>query len=169
MSPGENVNQVFEGDIQRNYLDKCCTVLLSPTAKIAVIKLNCTLQYELLDIELWRCLPRRSNDRKSNRTAAGLCVRTAVSRFKRYHWHAYWHEHFFFSFSGYYRLIYFFVSFFVLCFVLTSSRVQKKFPSQQEGQEDQQVNVRVQEERNVRHGWRSHVWGGHAVPQAEWS
>lgn len=85
MSPGENVNQVFEGDIQRNYLDKCCTVLLSPTAKIAVIKLNCTLQYELLDIELWRCLPRRSNDRKSNRTAAGLCVRTAVSRFKRYH------------------------------------------------------------------------------------
>lgn len=59
MSPGENVNKVFECDIQGNCLAQFYTVLLSPTAKIAVIKLSRTIQYEVLDMELRRCLPRR--------------------------------------------------------------------------------------------------------------
>lgn len=49
----------------------------------------------------------------------------------------------------------------------TSSWLQEELPSEQEGQEDQQVHVRVQEERDVRHGRRAHLRGGHPVPQAE--
>lgn len=52
MSPGENVNKVFECDIQGKCLAECYVVLLSPTVKIAVIKMSCTVQYEVLDIEL---------------------------------------------------------------------------------------------------------------------
>lgn len=31
---------------------------LSPSAKIAVVKLSCTVQCEVLDVELWRCSPK---------------------------------------------------------------------------------------------------------------
>lgn len=58
MSRGENVDKVCECDIQGNCLAEFYIGLLSPTAKIAVIKLSCTIQYEVLDIELLRCLPR---------------------------------------------------------------------------------------------------------------
>lgn len=52
MSSGENVSKVFECDIQGNCLAERFAVLLSPTAKIAVIKPSCTVQYEVLDTEL---------------------------------------------------------------------------------------------------------------------
>lgn len=48
--------------------------------KIAVIKLSCTLQHELLDAELRRCSPRHSHHHKSNCTAAGECVVTVEFR-----------------------------------------------------------------------------------------
>lgn len=97
MSPGENLNQALECNIQGNCLAACCTVVLSPTAKIAVIKLSCTMQYEVLDIELWRCLPRHWNDHKSKCTAAGLCVHTVALEFQHPHRHTLWHKPFFLS------------------------------------------------------------------------
>lgn len=38
LTPGENVNQAFECDIQGSCLAECYSVLLSPTAKTAFIK-----------------------------------------------------------------------------------------------------------------------------------
>lgn len=146
LSPGENVIQAFECDIQGSCLAECYSVLLSPTAKTAFIKLSCTIQYEVLDMELWRCLPRHWIDHKSNCTAASLSVHTLVSDCR--HWHK---------------------PFFLLFFLFLSSWVQEKLSSQQERQKDQQVHVRVQEEWNVWYGWRADIRGGHIVPKAEWS
>ena len=152
LSPGENVNQAFECDIQGNCLAECYSVLLSPTAKTAFIKPSCTIQYEVLDMELWRCLPRHWIDHKSNCTAASLSVHTLVSECRH------WHKPYFFC-----------LFFFFFVFLFLSSWVQEKLSSQQERQKDQQVHVRVQEEWNVWYGWRADVWGGHIVPKAEWS
>ena len=51
--------------------------------------------------------------------------------------------------------------------ILHFSRIQEKLPPQPQEQEDQQVYVRVPEERAVRHGRRAHLRGGRPLLSAQ--
>lgn len=133
---------MFACETQTGRVSHCSLSQLAQ--KIAVIKLNCALQRELLDVELRRCSPRHPRNHKSNCTAAGQCVVTAEFR----------HSQMYTVMRQIYPCVLYLMSFLSASAVAapslllsqTSSWLQEELPSEQEGQEDQQVHVRVQEE-----------------------
>lgn len=79
---GENLNKVFGWDNQREcFCLNIYTTLLSPTAKINVIKESCTMQMEGLDRGFSQ---DTETNHKSNCTAADLC---AHGTWTYSHWH----------------------------------------------------------------------------------
>lgn len=153
---------MFACETQTGRVSHCSLFQLAQ--KIAVIKLRCTLQRELLDVELRRCSPRHPHNHKSSCTAAGQCVVTVEFR----------HLQMYTVMRQIYSCVLCLMSFLSASAIgppllsQTSSWLQEELPSEQERQKDQQVHVRVQEEWNLWHGRRAHLRGGHLVPQANW-